>query len=668
MAKKLILMTFLITLQILYLQSQSNKFYITNQAPLINQPYTALPLGAIKPQGWLLKMLEIQRDGLTGHLDSIYSVVCGDNNGWLGGTGDGWERGPYWIDGLVPLAYILDDKALINKAKKWIEWSIASQGTDGNFGPKELPEGYEKIPGTQQGQRNDWWPRMVMLKVLQQYYTATADKRVITLLTNYFRYQLKELPAKPLGFVTFWGEQRGGDNLQVVYWLYNITKEPFLLELGELINKQTFPWKTVYTDGRLNCVNPYPSLHCVNVAQGVKTPAIYYQQDKDSMLLKSIKTGLKSLREVHGFANGMYGGDERLHGNNPTQGSELCSAVELMYSLESILPITGDLYYADYLEKLAFNVLPTQHDDAFMNRQYFQQPNQIKMTYDTRNFYNDGYGRVVYGLLTGYPCCTANMHQGWPKFVQNLWYATSDNGLAVLVYGASTVTAKVADGRKVSFSEETNYPFEEEIRFICLSADKVEFGLSFRIPSWCEKAKIQINGQLQGEYKSGTIAKLNRVWNTGDKVLLSLPMHIEISRWAENSAAVEHGPLLYALRIEEKWQQKTNADFKEPFYEILPGSPWNYGLTSSAIRTGKFEILRKKTVPLMPWNLENAPVSLKTIGKSIPQWQEFNFSAGPLPISEVRVDKNIPEEEIVLIPYGCSTLRISEFPVIQNSR
>ena len=220
-------------------KKQRNKHYITNQSPLVAQPYTALPIGSIQPEGFLLKMLEIQRDGLTGHLDSIYSLVCGPDNGWLGGTGDGWERGPYWLDGLVPLAYILDDEELKEKAQKWIEWSIQSQGEDGYFGPKPLPEAYIKIPGTQQGMRNDWWPKMVMLKVLQQYYMATEDERVIDLMTRYFKYQLKLLPENELGYVTYWGNRRGGDNLAIVYWLYNVTGDKFLLDLAEIIHEQT---------------------------------------------------------------------------------------------------------------------------------------------------------------------------------------------------------------------------------------------------------------------------------------------------------------------------------------------------------------------------------------------------------------------------------------------
>ena len=119
-------------------QQQRNQNYITNQAPLLAQPYTALPLGDIKPSGWLRKMLETQKKGLTGHLDSIYPVVMGDNNGWLGGTGDSWERGPYWIDGLTPLAYILDDQKLKDKVQKWVEWSIEKPAKKRLFWPLSL--------------------------------------------------------------------------------------------------------------------------------------------------------------------------------------------------------------------------------------------------------------------------------------------------------------------------------------------------------------------------------------------------------------------------------------------------------------------------------------------------------------------------------------------------
>ena len=166
------------------------------------------------------------------------------------------------------------------------------------------------------------------------------------------------------------------------------------------------------------------------------------------------------------MAHGLFGGDEALHGVDPTQGSELCTAVEMMFTLEQALGITGDVAYADHLERIAFNALPAQATDDFGARQYFQQANQVMITRQTRNFdQNHGGTDLCYGLLTGYPCCTANMHQGWPKFTQHLWYATPDGGLAALVYAPNKVQAFVANGKTVSFKEEITYLFEETIRF-----------------------------------------------------------------------------------------------------------------------------------------------------------------------------------------------------------
>ena len=88
------------------------------------------------------------------------------------------------------------------------------------------------IVGIQRNNCGDWWPKMVMLKVMQQYYSATGDKRVIDFMTKYFQYQLKTLPVYPLDHWTFWARYRGGDNLMSVYWLYNITGDDFLLDLG----------------------------------------------------------------------------------------------------------------------------------------------------------------------------------------------------------------------------------------------------------------------------------------------------------------------------------------------------------------------------------------------------------------------------------------------------
>jgi DUF1680 family protein len=644
---------------------QRNDHYITNQSPLAVRPYTELPLGSIQPSGWLGHQLILMRDGMTGNLDELYEHVIGPRNGWLGGDGDGWERGPYWLDGLLPLAYILKDEDLIQKTKPWIEWSLNNQQEDGYFGPIPFDEPPEEEKGIQRGRRRDWWPKMVMLKVLQQYYNATGDQRVIDLMTRYFRYQLKNLPESPLNHWSFWGNRRGGDNLLVVYWLYNITKESYLLDLSEIITEQTFNWTEHFLSGK---TREKFSSHCVNLAQGIKQPVIYYQQHPEKKYIQSVKEGFADIKKFHGQAQGMYGADEAMHGNDPTRGSEFCSAIELMFSLENMVQITGDVQFADHLEKITFNALPTQTSDDFNTKQYFQSANQVQLTRVRKNFSVEHDGTdLCYGLLTGYPCCTCNLHQGWPKFVQNLWYATADNGLAALVYSASTVRAKVADGIEVTFVEETNYPFDESIRFTYNTDKDVTFPFHLRIPAWCEQASVSINGKLLEEYQGNQVIKIERTWKKDDVVELVLPMTVSVSRWFERSAAVEYGPLVFALRIGELWKWVENSDIYGDYYEVFPTNPWNYGIYDQVLEDVEknIRVVKKNKVELQPWNIANAPIEILTTGKRIPEWKLYNDMPGPMPPSPQRHLREQSTEEITLIPYGCTTLRITEFPVVQ---
>ena len=638
--------------------------YQGSRAPLQETAFIQLPLGAISAEGWLKETLLRQKDGATGHLDELYPLVMGPRNGWLGGDGDQWERGPYWIDGLLPLAYILKDSTLIAKTTPWIEWMLSSQKEDGYFGPDR---DYGPEPGIQRNNCADWWPRMVVLKVLQQYYSATSDQRVIDLMTKYFRYQAAHLEEQPLDNWTFWARYRGGDNLQSVLWLYDITGDAFLLDLAKLIYKQTEP----YTDHFLgrDRLSRIGTIHGVNLAQGFKTPMVYSLLDHDPKYKKATDAALSDLRRFQGYPTGMFSVDEQIHGNNPVQGTELCAIVEFMYSLESVYQICGDPKVADLIERIAFNALPAHTTDDYMTRQYFQQVNQISTAVHTSTFdCNHGHD-ICFGLLTGYPCCTSNMHQGWPKFTQNLWYATRDGGLAAAVYAPSSVRAKVNGGEAV-ISEKTRYPFGMTLEFTVDSLSTSEaFPLSLRIPSWSREWTLTLNGERIDAAKDNLdMVRISRCWSTGDVVRLELRPEVELSVWYQNSRAVERGPLVYAYNIPALEKRVENGLDGLSYREFTATAPWNYALLSCKEEDlpGRYELddTALEKADGFPWNAENAPVRINTKAVRALTWEAYGGDAGPMPFSPgYGVAFSKEEVPLELIPYGCTILRITEFPM-----
>jgi hypothetical protein len=267
------------------------------------------------------------------------------------------------------------------------------------------------------------------------------------------------------------------------------------------------------------------------------------------------------------------------------------------------------------------------------------------------------------------------MHQGWPIFTQNAWYATADGGLSALYYAPTEVTARVGDGTEITIVEETNYPFEDNVRFeINIPEGKqVSFPLKLRIPEWSKEASVLVNGEEFSSPEANQVIAIDRQWTDKDVVELKLPAQVELNRWHERAVSVDRGPLNFVLKIDAKWEKVNNTKdpdrYGEYYYEVTPQSPWNYGLVDVAEDQiqEQYELIRKQHNGSFPWNPENAPLEIKTKARRMPDWKLYNGSAGPLPYSNQYGAKTGDEvETITLIPYGCSSLRVSEFPLVGN--
>ena len=565
---------------------------VPNRTPLEAVPFVRLPLGSVRAQGWLLRQLELQKTGLTGDSEDLYDALTPDS-AWLGGGGESWEKGPYYVKGLLSLAYTLDDDALKQKAQKWVDWALQSQRPDGFFGPAS---------------NDDWWPRMVVLFYLRDYYEATGDERVLPFLTNYFHHQLAALPGRPL---RDWGRARAGDNLDVVLWTYNRTGDKSLLDLAKILYDQAYPWTSIYTDNRFyDFGEDYHPHHIVNVSQALKMPPVSWQFTHDPKDKVAFARGVANLERQYGRIDGQVSGTEFLSDLSSTAGVELCADAERIVSNGIAVRILGDAALGDQMEKVAYNSLPAHTSPTAHQITYYQFPNQVACTFGGHGFTQDYANGNMPGPYSGFPCCCYNWHMGWPKLVENMWAATPDGGLALIAYGPNRVTASVAGGTAVTVTQTTDYPFKDAVKLAVEPERAATFPLVLRVPGWCEEAKISVNGQAVDGVEAGTFHRIEREWKPGDTVELSFPMKVRTSTWVNNSVGVERGPLAYSLRIKEDWQvaaEHAGGDYDE--YRILPQSPWNYALQID--RDAPQVTVEEHPVPAVPFATENPAVVLK---------------------------------------------------------
>ncbi|CAN5585854.1 glycoside hydrolase family 127 protein [soil metagenome] len=656
--------------------SKVNKYYTSNKVPLRPLSFIKLPVGSIKPQGWILKYLELQRDGLTGKLGEISAWLDKKNNAWYSGNGQGdhgWEEVPYWLKGYGNLGYILNDTSIINETKRWLEKVFQSQQPDGYFGPRIVENDHQD----NNGKTPDLWPNMLMLWCMQSYYEYSNDARVIPFMTKYFKWQTTVPEEKFLKI--YWENSRGGDNLYSIYWLYNRTGEKWLLDLANKIHRNTANWSQQ---------NNLPNWHNVNIAQCFREPATYYMQSKDSNFLHATYNDFNLVRNIYGqVPGGMFGADEnaRKGFDDPRQAVETCGLVEQMASDEILTGITGDPMWADNCEDVAFNTYPAAVMPDFKSLRYLTAPNMVVS--DSRNhapgLQNEG------PFLTMNPfssrCCQHNHAQGWPYYAEHLWMATPDNGIAAILYNSSEVTFKAGDkkGSTVTLKQTTNYPFQDRINIRVTAKNAVNFPLYLRIPNWCGNAKLMINGKEENTvFEAGSYAKIKRQFKDGDEIILVLPMHLTKQTWEKNknSVSINYGPLTFALKIDESYKMmdskksaigdsKWQADVDQtqwPSYEIYPASMWNYGLLlNDQPLDAQFEIVKKPwPADNFPFTLNAVPIALKTKGKIIPEWILDKYGlCDVLPQSPVTVATK--EQYIELVPMGAARLRISSFPVVK---
>jgi hypothetical protein len=611
--------------------------------PLALKPFTT---NEIKPEGWLKKQLEIQKRGLTGNLDLFWPDI--KDSKWIGGGCEGWERVPYWLDGFIPLAYLLDDEDMKTRAKKYIDAIIAGQKPDGWICPCADNErhGY------------DMWAAFLICKVLVVYYECSKDGRIEEVIYK----TLKNLYTHINAAVIFdWARSRWFECLYAIYWLYERRSEEWLLTLAHRLKTQGYDYHSLYEDcpymektekGKWSQMN-----HVVNQAMAVKTGAWYSRIHADEKHTKTAELMLDVLEKYHGTVAGIFTGNENLAGRSPIQGTELCAVAELMYSIEQVYTSAGDAKWGDKLEYIAFNAYPATISEDMWTHQYDQMANQVECSVLPAGhipFTTNSGNAHIFGLEPNYGCCTANMHQAFPKFALSTFMQSGDDIYSTIL-APSKLTAEIK-GVKVEISLDTDYPFKDTLTYTVSTESNVKFAFGIRIPAWAKNPAV--NGE---KVNAGEFYIIDKEWSGENIITVQLPSEVEILPWDDGLYAVKKGALLYTLKVDSEWKQ-INYGIEEKIkvyphcdYEIFPKSAFNY-----AIADVKDINFTENNIGEYVFS-ENAPPIYAEVKCKKITWDKINGV-----ITEVPADRKplSDVEKVKFIPYGCSILRVTVLPVL----
>lgn len=601
----------------------------------------------IKPSGWLRRQLEIQAEGLCGNLDKVWPDIR--DSAWIGGDREGWERVPYWLDGFVPMAYLLDSEDMKARAKKYIDKIIENQQEDGWICPN----------GNVPRDKYDTWAISLISKVLVVYYECSGDERIpeviYKLLKNYY-----ELLSSGKISLFAWGQYRWFESFVAIRFLKKLhPDEEWIDALAAVMKKQGADWAS-FTETWKEPKNRWTfHTHIVNIGMMLKYEAISAELlGEEYSDIAGKLYGL--LKKYNGNVTGFFTGDECLSGISPIQGTELCAVVEMMYSCEWLYACTGESRWAELLELQAFNALPATITDDMWAHQYLQLSNQIDCTPYNGNphFGNNNREAHLFGLEPNFGCCTANFGQGWPKLALSTFMKAKD-GVVCAVPLASSVNFE-HKGANIEIALETDYPFENSFTYRVKSDRRSSAKLRVRVPSFAEA--VYVNGEKVAKRGMLTFGG----FDAGETVIeVSFDVSPKLERSPVGLYNAKYGSLVFSLPVEYEAKRieytRAGVDRKFPYcdYHFIGGGDWNYGFAAD-----KLEVV-KSDGDEYPFSSKNPRLKLVAEISHIDWRFEHRLEnvCARLPRCREALDEAKKTE---LYPYGCAKLRMTEMPKIKK--
>ncbi|HTR40339.1 MAG TPA: beta-L-arabinofuranosidase domain-containing protein [Pseudomonadales bacterium] len=636
--------------------------------------FAELPVGTVKPEGWIKAWLERQADGLSGHPENMaYPYDTCMYSGKIPPPsvphGEAWwpcEQSGYFIDGTTRLNHLIDNPKARQIPEASLEYILAHSG-QGKLGESVWP-----------------WPNTVIGRALLAEYSATANIKIA--LT------LNECLAGSWDF-----KGRDGFPFEEALYLYGISGNPNLLEHARQSYNQYFkndPTSFSYVD-KIRGNDPLRSHGCTAAEQLKLLPLMYcYTGDPEALELADL-----AYRKVEGDSLMPDGGivsSEHLGTTAFNSRHETCDISDWSWSFGYMLLASGDAHWADRIEQMIFNALPGVASKDFKQLQYFSAANQVLCSNTASSTKGQlagqtyGQARMSYRAAHDTECCAGNVNRAMPNYVTRMWMRM-EGGLAATLFGPSEVKAEI-DGQPVAITEETEYPFRETISFKIKTPKPVMFPLGLRIPEWCNAASVMVNGEpADAELKAGTFTVLKREFKDGDTVTLTLPMSIQLKEWFDGRAvSVQRGPLVYSVAVDERrvesWHdtEATRSTLNGnniqgfPALEFFPAGEWRYGIDfDQKNAAAKFKVI-ESPVRENPFLVSATPVRIEVPLRVLPQWEaSWKAVIEPPPANLDLMPQNpasLPDEAqcqatgeskiITLVPYGATHLRLTTLPVI----
>jgi hypothetical protein len=643
--------------------------------------------GASRPQGWIRSWLKTQASGLTGHLD-----VAGypfDTRLWackaiphLPYAAPWWpyEQTAYWVDGLFRCGVLTEDKKLIRAGLKQFEYVLSHADTDGYLGPKSCKS--EMVAGR--------WSHMIFFRALIAYAESAPKEspRIVRALSRHY-----------LGHPHDHSGHRDICNIEILCWLHRRTGREEFVRMAEE------SWVNYQKNGddddlqlrsEALAADEPATAHGVTFCETVKLGAILYTATGKKAYLRDTQNGFKKLEKHHMLVTGAPSSSENLRGQTALDSHETCDIADYTWAAGWLLQATGAAALADQIERACFNAHPSAVTKDFHQLQYFSCPNQVVLRENSCHALAVTGGKwMCYAPKPGTECCTAQVTRIMPNYAARMWLQKNGNPVAAL-YGPSQFTFR-KERLKVTITEETDYPFNDEIVFTVNASRPVRFPFRLRIPGWCRNARLLVNDCPRAmKLPAGRFVTVSRVWRNGDRVELIVPMQITTRNWPDNGITVERGPLVYALPVpaqQSVYKEDTHQTKEFPALRLEPDGPWNYGLTlegAALAAAAKVEFAPVTDNPFAEspvriqiparripgWTLRRAK-TVDTIGGRLidparNKWEHFWFKkrgdfvlTPPLPSRMLRTKTRQKDDTIIsLVPVGCTLLRVTTFPKV----